>query len=159
MFLLHNASMFLFWQGAATPNTTQQFRGQAFSQILGEYRFLHFSMPCSDLFFQPSCCSEAYTCTVLCESPKKMNNFWRLHFPPDLTVSGFCSCRASGAALISILPQSSCTLVFFILIRYNHTTKIDLNLPFCRMLPCNSLEIYQLWPSFCPVWVHVDIHL
>lgn len=41
---------------------------------------------------------EAGTGTVWCESPKKQSNFWRLHLPSDVTVSTFCSCRASRAA-------------------------------------------------------------
>ena len=51
--------------------------------------------------------TEARMGTARCDSPEKLN-FWRLYFPPGLTVNSFCSCRTSRAARvvsISVLPQ------------------------------------------------------
>lgn len=102
---------------------------------------------------------EAQTGTVWCESPKKLSNFWRLHFPSHLTVSTFCSCRASRAAravCIAVLPQPSSTCLFHSLQVQPHNKKGP-NLPFCRKFLCNSQGICQLWPRFCPVQVHIYV--
>ena len=87
---------------------------------------------------------EACTGAAWYDSPEKPK-FWRLLFPPDLTVNSFCSCRTSRAERVvpvSVLPQPY---------RASHTT-VHFNLFRC-ITQQNQVHLYlSVGDSCATVW-------